>query len=124
MSTSSLQLSSIFAYLPEEVKIIIYEYDPNRRNMLNQLCNEIRFFVPYWFNKKGNVYTNRYMDIESRLCIFNKNNCSSEMKLAFMCDNCPAIKCPKLILLYIRPVCLVDYGGLYCDTCLANLEKM
>lgn len=117
--SSAVQLISLFKDLPTELKEIIYEYDPNRRVILNQVCNEFRLQFPLWVRKLGNIFARLFLDIDSRRYILTKHNAMFELRVSSECDNCYCNKSPKMILLYTKPGrYLEDYGGLFCNDCL------
>jgi hypothetical protein len=111
---------SLFAYLPDELKEIILEFDPNRRTLLNDLCNELRLAVPYWFRMHGIVPALAYADRALKNVMDNKVMCVWDISLAAGCDHCGEIKSSKLMLCYIKHVSVEHSFGLWCNNCIST----
>jgi len=126
----SVKINSVFASLPEEIKRIIYDYydskwylykyNPLRHSVLKKLCNNLRLFVPYWYRKNAPITSILCLDQKDFEHVKQKHSItgkSGEIIVSSECDNCEQTKSSRLILMYIKPDALVNYGGLYCDTC-------
>lgn len=115
---TSIQIIPLFKYLPDVLKELIYEYDPNRRVLLNKICNEYRLFFPFWVRTTGDIGLRLFLNDDIKRYIFTKYTTMVELCLSSGCDNCYCIKTSRMILRYIEKNCFENYGGLYCDKCL------
>jgi len=108
----------IFAYLPFELKELILEYDPNRRTLLNTLCNELRLGVPYWYRMRGIVQIINYADRNLKNVMDLKVLTCWDISLASSCDFCGEKKSTKSIISYIKNLNQDYYFGMYCNRCI------
>lgn len=106
------------AQLPLDIQLSIFEYDPNRRIVLDKLCNMLRLYVPFWYFTKGSWTTMLHYD---RSVIHEKDNTIRYIQAVSECCLCNKLKSSTMILEYLGNGRYYNGCGLYCDVCLNRL---
>ena len=103
--------------LPLDVQLNIFEYDPNRRVMMNKLITMLPLYVPYWYFRKGLWIMSLNYDPTVSLI---KNRVMNTLCADSECYNCGDIKSSSMILKYLDNRMIYCHGGMYCDECLQS----
>ena len=104
--------------LPLDIQLLICEYDPERRLVLDKLCNMLRLYVPYWYFKKGYWTRSMHYDLSmSRV----KENIMRSLEAVSECCFCDELKSSGMILEYLGSRRYSNGCGLYCDICFNKL---
>jgi hypothetical protein len=103
--------------LPLDLQLIIFEYDPNRRIIMNQLATMLYLYVPYWYFRKGLWFMSINYCTEVALA---KRRLTNQLVAASECYNscCSGIKDSTMILKYLEVRFIYLHGGMYCNECL------
>jgi len=104
--------------LPVDIQLLICEYDPERRLVLDKLCNMLRLYVPFWYFKKGYWTRSMHYDLSmSRV----KENIMRSLEAVSECCLCDKLKSSGMILEYLGRQRYYNGCGLYCNKCFNKL---
>ena len=116
--TELFLIPRIFRLLPKDILLVIYDYDPTRRERLMHLCNVLRLHVPAWFRTRCSLFwLRRYTVPETRATMDAKTLSVWYVRIASLCHCCRQLKSSATILRHLRE----ETDSHNCENC-AHLE--